>query len=190
MTWLKLIVVGFCLSVVASAAECFVWYKLIICNPLSWPQSASLIVLSTLFMIYLLMAINVVILENMLDLYDKKPLRGFSGLWISPQVMFTMMATSVIAFIGYIMIFPGLYLSGRLYFAHMIVLESGCSISEGIKQSWALTADYSRILMAVSLIGLLSTAVGFTLAVFGVTFPIIFYKLVNVYLYRKLSSKK
>ena len=188
-TWLKFTIINFFLIAFFLFGGAFALYWLIVLSGLVLWQMILLGALFVFVIAYLISATHFVATENMIDIYDKKPLRGYSGFFISPKVILTYMISKFIIMLGSLLVIPGFYFSARLHLSHLIVMETGCSISQGLKKSWDMTSDYSVIFMTMSFIWLIFLALGLAFAILGAAVPLIFSKLLYVYLYRKLSKK-
>ena len=148
---------------------------------------------------------------NLLDLYDKKPLRGYSNLFnrgVGASILFLLMPLGLCVFwegyspghkiiqalcgsrpLSLDFIIPALlfcvllYLFMRLMFAYYIALDTNCFGLFAIKQSWNVTKNHQAMLF---LLHLVATVV---MSIVGVGLLMnLFFMPMYIYLYRQLSK--
>lgn len=158
--------------------------------------------------LYAVFSFIAALVRNLLDVHDKKKLRGFKGFCASlhiPMLMFLLFFINQLVYgpllrfyfvmnggdfylvrdlIIAVICCVGLYLATRLMFAYFIVVDTGCNAFAAMKKSWNITKNNWLPLLGVHFLALSIGSLSFPSLVLQV-----FFLSWYVYLYRAVSKK-
>ena len=96
---------------------------------------------------------------------------------------------SLIISVGFaLLILPGIYLSIRLQYCFISMVDENTGIIESLKRSWAITKGYSLQILVLSIIMLFIYFVGCIALFIGIFIAAPLISLMYVYTYRKLTA--
>jgi len=148
-------------------------------------QAATFLV-GAFVILYFLIALYYVVLQNMFDFYDKKPQRGFSDYPIAPRVLLVSFMYWMIIFLGFAaLIVPGIIFAARFGFAPYVALDTELGVVASLKKSWNMTRGYTGHLV---LLYFISKTVASVTPLNFIVVP--FFIMVNIYVYRHLAQEK